>query len=811
MNNIEEVIMPETVLDRKINIATATTRFALKWKNRSMTIGDFVAKLSKPTITQETVKEFRAMPKARQDDIKDVGGYVGGVLKGGRRSIQSVANRTILTLDLDHAGETKTEQLLDRVGEALSGTAWLAHSTHKHTDEAPRLRIISFLDRPAFPDEYEALARKIAEKINIEWFDDSTYEPHRLMYWPSIPNDAENVFADYTGEPGLISVRSLLDEYGPDELWKDTTVWPTSSRQAGVLERRLKQQADPLAKKGVIGAFCRTFTIEQALGEFLGEVYRHEGGNRWTYIEGSSSKGLVIYDGKFAYSNHSTDPSANQLCNAFDLVRIHRFGHLDGDVREDVPIHKTASFKAMSEFAEDIQAVKVEMVKNLFSDAAFDDVETDVAADDDWINALQTTKEGAIKPTYGNCCDILTYDEQVKDLVWHNEFTGLKEYGRGGREWSNEDTLVLRKYLRDKYGMDIPGNNCADAVDWKADKQRHHPVKEYLLGLNGTWDGVKRAEMLWIDYLGEEDNAYTRETAKCWLLAAVNRIMKPGYKFDYVPVIYGPQGVRKSTMCAVLAKNPDWFGELGTFEEQRAVEQMRGKWILEFAELSINNKSELEQQKHFISSTKSCVRLAYRRDPATFYRHCVFIGTTNQREYLKDTTGNRRWWPVDCAPWMKKEGPCIDLEKLKGEVDQIWAEVMEMYCDIDSETELSKEASEIARRIQEEKLEADEWSGLINSWIEEKAHRRRYDRDWDRVTASFDDDEQDLEIRDRVCVLEIWHDCLGMKYPIKKYDRNRIASVLDKNTKWERKITLKFGDRFGKQRGWIKTSIYAPF
>ena len=808
--------MGNSILDFEIYISTGKDKYELKWKNKTITVGAFVTKLANPTRTPETVAEFFAMKKVDQDDIKDVGGYVGGMLKGGRRTGNSVASRTMITLDLDHADKLVTDDILDKTEEAMGPNAWVCHSTHKHTNEAPRLRIICFLDRPVTVDEYQAICRKVAEKIGIEWFDDSTYQAHRLMYWPSIPSDAEYVFIDRTTdldgqEQQLLCADDVLAEYGPEDAWKDSTLWPTSSREASVIQKQIGRQADPLKKKGIVGAFCRVYDIRTAIKEFI-PSYRHDGGNRYTYTEGTTAKGVVIYEEKWSYSNHDTDPAARHLCNSFDLVRLHKFGHLDEKAKEDTPIVKMPSFKAMAEWAEEQKAVNVELISSMFDNAVeFGEVaEGDEGGSIEWIDDLQTTKDGAIKPTFGNVCDILTHDPTVAGLPWTNSFTGLKEY-RKVREWSAEDTLDVRKYLRDKYQIDVSLGNVADAIDWKADKQRHHPVKEYLEGLQGTWDGVKRAERLWIDYLGEEDNIYTRETARCWLLAAVTRIFQPGYKFDYVPVLGGKQGIRKSTLCSVLAKKQEWFGELSTFDDQKAVEQMRGHWIMEIAELQATNRNELEQQKFFLSSVKSTVRLAYRRDSATYPRQCVFVGSTNQIEYLKDSTGNRRWWPIACDRSMCEGGKVIDVEALARVVDQIWAEVMDIWCDPDSETELSRAAIKIALARQEERMQSDEWEGVVMSWLGEPGHKRRYEEGFSDL-LTFDDAEEDMEERDRVCVLEVWQDCLGMKHPMKKYDANRIAAILNKHEdEWEQKRLVRFGKRFGSQRGWIRRREICPF
>ncbi|MFA6718370.1 MAG: virulence-associated E family protein [Prevotella sp.] len=814
-----------SLLDKKINIATASNKFAIKWKNQQISIRDFVKKIGTPTVKPESVAEFHSLPKSQQDDIKDNGGYVGGLLKGGRRNASSIAHRSIVTLDLDHA-DVSADEILAKTESALSGHSWIAHSTHKHTPEHPRMRILCFLDRPVFPDEYQAISRKLAEKINIEWFDDSTYQAHRLMYWPSMCQDGEWVFMDRTTTDfddealPFLSADEMLNSYGEEDAWKDTSLWPTSSRQSDVITRGIKKQEDPVTKKGVVGAFCRVYDIHSAIKEHLSSVYKRSGKDRYTYIDGSSEKGLAIYENKFAYSNHATDPASNILCNAFDLVRIHKFGHLDEATKEGTSGSKLPSYRSMVEWASDIEAVKIDMVKNKINDTVnvLDDFEviTEDKVDgkdehgEGWLETLQTTREGAVKPTFGNVCDILAHDESLKDLVWYNELSNSKEYGKkGGREWRNEDALNMRKYLRNKYDIDISSMVAGDAVDWRADKKKHHPVKEYLQSILGSWDGIKRVETFWIKYIGEKDDAYTRETAKCFFLAAVTRVIEPGYKFDYVPVIYGAQGIGKSTLCATLCGKREWFGELNTYDDQQAVEQMNGHWIMEIAELSASNRSEIEQQKAFISATKNCVRLAYRRDPATYQRQCVFIGSTNQREYLKDTTGNRRWWPIDCGEEYDDGLKRFDIERLKGEVDQLWAEAMEMYCDPDATTELSQEAYLLARERQESKLQSDEWKGVIESFLESKADKQRYSADWDEVIGAFDGG--DMEDRERVCIAEIWQDCLKMKQPMRKYDGNRIASIIDAIDGWERKQTIRFGDRFGRQRGWINKKSYVPF
>ena len=288
----------------KYNIATATSRFQAIWQNVSLTWEQLVDKLGKTVRTNETVGQFRNMPKSEQDTIKDVGGFVGGYLSEGKRKTGFVKSRSLITLDADFA----VEDFVDGV-RMFADYSWCIYSTHKHTPEKPRLRLVIPLSREVDSDEYEAIARKVAEEIGIEQFDDTTYQAHRLMYWPSTSNDGEFVIEHDEIQP--LDVEKYLRKYVN---WKDVSSWPTSTRTDKARLSTLKKQEDPTEKKGAIGVFCRTYTIKQAIDKFLSDVYEPCTNNdRYTYKQGTSSAGLVIYDDKFAYSNHATDPANGKL------------------------------------------------------------------------------------------------------------------------------------------------------------------------------------------------------------------------------------------------------------------------------------------------------------------------------------------------------------------------------------------------------------------------------------------------------------------------------------------------------------------
>lgn len=169
---------------RELKIAYGDSRLSKKWVNKKTTFEDLCERFKTTRSTTETVTEYKKFTKDKRDGVKDVGGYVLGHLKGGRRKKDTVESRSGITLDADHADEGFIGQV-----EMLFPHQCAIYSTHSHTPEAPRLRVVIPLSRDVTPDEYAALSRLVADEIGMDYFDDSTYEPERLMYWPSTSSD----------------------------------------------------------------------------------------------------------------------------------------------------------------------------------------------------------------------------------------------------------------------------------------------------------------------------------------------------------------------------------------------------------------------------------------------------------------------------------------------------------------------------------------------------------------------------------------------------------------------------------------------
>ena len=696
-----------------MKIATAGSRTSRRWKTIDVSWDWLLERLRTPKRTGETMREYRSMSRDEQSARKDVGGFVGGALSGGRRTAAAVTERWLVTLDADAASPGDWDNFT-----ALWDCRACLYSTHSHTPEAPRLRWVIPLRRAVTPEEYPAVARKVAEWIDIEQMDPTTYQPERLMYWPSCPEDGEYVFREQDGP--ILDPDSVLAEYGAGGAWRDASLWPISEKETTVVLREARRQGDPETKPGIVGKFCRAFDIDAAIERFLPGVYTPcelpSGQPRYTYVAGSSSGGAVVYeDGEFLYSHHATDPAGGMLCNAFDLVRVHKFGEMDADCQQQ-EITRRPSYQAMCAFVTGDEACRRAFLAEHLAeaDADFADMgevagpdkpdaaqagtpeqtaagaQADTAAgthapaheetpDDTWLAGLGVNrKTGEADSTITNAALILRNDPRLRGAFAINQFSMRPVVRRDlpwrrakdGDLWEDADDANLLLYMEQTWRL-VGENKIRNAWTVVANENAYHPVREYLDGL--CWDGTERLDTLLVRYMGAEDTPYTRAVTRKWMTAAVKRMYQPGCKFDAMLVLVGAQGIGKSRLAAILSRG--WFTDsLTCMDGKEAYEAIRGSWIIEVAELAAARRSEQEAQKKFISSQVDTYRPAYGRNVVSLPRQCVFYGSTNDMEPLKDDTGARRYWPVLCAG--VNHGQHIGLEE---EVDQLWAEAVVRY------------------------------------------------------------------------------------------------------------------------------------
>ena len=783
-----------------MKIAYGNSRMDKKWKNSDISWEDFCSRVKTTQRTTETVEEYRKMRKGGQDSIKDVGGFVGGHLKDGRRKKGNVLSRSMLTLDMDYGTSTIWEEI-----STFFPYQCCIYSTHKHTPENPRLRLIIPLFRDVGEEEYAAVSRMVAKEIGIDLFDDTTYEPERLMYWPSTSRNGIFVYEEKDGS--ILDPDVFLNKYDD---WRDTSTWPVSSRQSEILDRSLKEQADPLSKEGVIGTFCRTYSVSTAIDTFLKDIYEPSAMiGRYDYIPADSSAGVILYDDKFAYSHHATDPASGRLLNAFDLVRIHKFGHLDDRATESTPPSKLPSFVNMCEFAIQDDEVKAQFTKERMEQATIDFTE------DNWQTALELDKQGKIKDTLDNIVLIIRNDSELESIAFNKHRDGIDardglpwEQMKGG--WNDSDNASLKVYLSNKYGIYSP-TKTKDAILAVAAERSYHPIKEYLDHLP-EWDGTDRVETLLIDYFNATDNSYTRAVTRKMMVAAVARIVHPGTKFDSVLILNGPQGIGKSTFFAKLAG--DWFSDsltLTDMKDKAGPEKLQGYWILELGELAGMRKTDVEVVKSFISRSDDKYRASYGVNVESHPRQCIIVGSTNAESgFLRDITGNRRFWPVRISGDGKRKAWQMSVY----DVEQIWAETLVLYA---KGEKLYLEGSdvELATNEQADAMESDEREGLVRTYLD-----TLLPDDWNDLSlyerrnylngSEFGGESRVGTVeRTLVCNMEIWCECFGRDASaMKPADSYAIAGIMKKINGWNKYQGNKNGTSnfpiYGRQRCYEK-------
>lgn len=790
---------PKLKHDGPLTVAIGESRESKKWVNTTFTLSAFLGRFAQPVRIKATVAEYQAMTKDRRDDVKDCGGYLKGVTRRGLRRAREVERFQLVALDIDHARATLWEDW-----QLLYDCASWRHSTCSHTPEQPRSRLLVPLARPVSGDELQAVSRKLAERMGMEQFDTTTFQPERLNYWPSCPTDAEYLW-DYQDGPWL-DPDEILAEYTD---WRDVSAWPTGATEDEV-RRKITKAGDPYLKRGVVGAWCRAYSIDEAIAMFLPEVYvPGKSDDRYSYAGGSTTNGARVYEGKWLYSWHDSDPHHEKLMNAFDLVRLHRFGGLDKEAKPGTPVVRLPSYTAMTAAAREDERVKQTIGREAIAAAVDDFGEALNDEDDEWLKSLELDKQGNIAGTRDNILRIMEHDPHLKGAVSLNEFThqiALRKSVPWRKEpkasWDDSDDAGLMHYLERVYKIDEP-RKTTDVLRQLTLRHRFHPVREYLYGLQ--WDGVPRLETLLVEYLGAEDTRYVRTVTRKAFCAAVARVSKPGCKYDYTLVLVGPQGIGKSLLLQRMAR--DWFNDsLTTVQGKEACEQLIGSWILEMSELAATRRAERESVKQFLSKTEDVFRVPYARHTSTFPRQCVFFGTTNEEEFLRDDTGNRRFWPVVVTGKTIKK---VWKHLSDTEIDQLWAEAVH-YWKVGEELYLPADLEPEALETQAEHLEESDKAGQVREFLDIPLPD-----DWDGRSLSerreylhgsdFGEAEKGTNQRQRVCAMEVWcelfiGDPKGLTWALAR----EIHSILRTSRGWEPVGKQRCGSLYGVQRAYAR-------
>lgn len=789
-------------------VSLCNRRTNLRYKNQEKPWEWLKERNRTPVRTTETAEEYPKLSKAERDALKDQGGFVGGWLREGVRKNGNVICRSVGALDADHIPEGVNFPALVR--QKLCGIDWFVYSTHKHVPEAPRFRLVILFDREVSEEEYPALMRQVAKDIGMDFFDDSTYQANRMMYWASCPSDGVFVFDESVGAP--LPVDRYLSRY---ENWRDTSQWPTSSRQSEVVRQAVSRQEDPLNKEGLVGAFCRTyFPVQTALEEFLPEVYAPTNvDGRWDYIPADSTAGVVIYDDRFVYSHHTTDPACGKLLNAFDIVRIHKFG--DGDSKE--------SYRKMADFALQQDAVKLRLDRERlesFSGYSAEEGGSGGEEDREWTKELQHRPRSVeLEKNAFNLMLILSRDPAFRNFAF-NEMAGRVqvtgdlpwERPEGNRFWRDADTAHLKVMLDINYTA-FPDRVLESCFTKTAEERKFHPVRDYLKALP-EWDGECRIEHLFQRCLQAEDTPYIRAVARKVFAAAVARILCPGIKFDAIPVLDGAQGIGKSSLFRELA-GPEYYSEtlsLTDMSDKSGAEKLQGYWVVEIGELAGMKKADIEKVKAFLSTTDDAYRPSYGKVVESHLRQCIIVATVNgDRGYLRDTTGNRRFWVVKCGQTEQVKKFSFSPE----ERDQIWAEALHLWKN-GEKLYLEDELLEEAEIIQRSAMEEDDRQGMVEAYLETLLPLSWPDMDLYERRDFFLGLKDPMKPkgtvrRETVCNLEIWSECFGNDPMLmKKQDSYDLSAILIRIGGWERSSRREYLPLYGRQRLYVRSEQESP-
>ena len=355
-------------------------------------------------------------------------------------------------------------------------------------------------------------------------------------------------------------------------------------------------------------------------------------------------------------------------------------------------------------------------------------------------------------------------------VPWENE--------NNCRAWSSHDDSALFSLIQADYGLKSR-QDFADALKNVSMRNKFHPVRELLDSL--TWDGKEHIRSLLPEYLGAEDSDYTYQVMRLWMLGAVSRVYKPGSKFDYTIILQGSQGIGKSTFLKLMALDDSWFNDsLDSLDSDKAVQSLTGSWIIEFAELKslARTAGGVESVKRFLTATQDKYRIPYERRADTFYRQCVFAGTTNKDDFLQDETGNRRFLIVQTG--VKKPSKSLFVPEIMDTIKLAWAEAVHIWKNEKPQLILPEAYMQEAKELQEANMADDGKRGIILDYLEGKT---------------------------QVCAREIWFEALKETIPPKNWQASEINNIVAKIPGWERLKTPRKFDGYGQQRGFRKIAM----
>ncbi len=403
----------------------------------------------------------------------------------------------------------------------------------------------------------------------------------------------------------------------------------------------------------------------------------------------------------------------------------------------------------------------------------------DVAAE------LGVTDKGLVRQSIQNAVTVLLKDPLLAGRIRRNELTDKTEiigdvgWKRRGSAITDTDVNQIRLYLEKTYGL-TREKQIRAAIDIVSSENSFHPIRDYLNSLK--WDGRERIRYLLPRYLGAEESPYVYEMTKLMMLGAINRVFHPGCKFEIMLCLVGGQGAGKSTLLRFLAIRDEWFtDDLRRLDDENVYRKIQGHWFIEMAEmLATNSAKSIELIKSFLSRTKETYKIPYETHPEDRPRQCIFLGSSNNVNFLPyDTTGNRRFAPIPICAEKAERHPLDDEKECRDYIIHCWAEAMEIYRSGDYCLTFPKELDNDVRKMQTDYMPDDSTFGVIQNYL-------------DTFNGEY------------VCAIQIYEEAFKLTYdPQKRSVLQPINNVMNQGMPgWDSKaVTHKFKD-YGAQRAW---------
>lgn len=830
--------------ERVFNIAKLSNIKNNYWKNEQYEIDDLVSLLkdSSDTINSAPVMFVVAEEDETLSNLHKSELFIGAEISKQRLyhnklSNDVISNHSLITLDIT----STRDEVSQLVKEKLNGRAVLNTNLDHFNKITNRLYIP--LSRNLDNLEYQAVTRQIVKQIGTDHFSADSFNVTRPLYLPLtfLHNDDEAYAEIGVGE----EINADKPVLNPDEFLREYSDY-RNVQEWYIAKSELKVNDEMEITNHLEKQFVKVSPIKEVLNKYFSDVYEKTDDDTYLLINSEVKNSVKILDNDTYFKSFDITDDAYQLepLNAFELIRIKKFSHLDEKQRADTQRDNLNSYKATIKLINENEDLSAQLInEEIVSHKSFEErLKVQVTTAEEETNeghnvnniakpsidkpssigmTLSKTSDGKIKNSARNLLLIMNSDENLAGAIKYDEFKAQivktkklywenydisKDYDR---IWKDSDDAALRAYLDIHYTIDNK-SKIDDAFQNAAYQEKFHPIRDYLKGLK--WDGKERVATLFSDFLGAEDNKLNHEITKLSLKAAVGRVYRPGIKYDHVTTLFGGQGIGKSMLISKLARNREWFNDsLQLVGSKDAYELLQGSWIVELAEMAATRKADIETTKNFVTKTSDKYRPAYGRNTVDHPRQCVFFASTNEEEFLKDKTGNRRYLPITVGIYKDRVRP----QDLTTEyVDQLWAEAVQLFKQSSNLT-LPADVQGDLEEVIENHTDLGSSFGAVKEYLNQPITKNWNKLSLDERRQLLDDpillkNRPDSEERKYICVAQLLEEAIGHDNhkQVTPVQRNEATGLLNNMKNWRKPNpdepkTKRFG-KYGVQKYYIK-------